>query len=62
MPRKNSNLRNQVQTWMIQTMKNAPVEKTTLARLAVAQFRLDYEPRWVDKMAEEITLDHTEPT
>jgi hypothetical protein len=61
MPRKNSELRDRVQNWMIQTMKQSPVEKTTLARLAAAQFRMDYEPRWMDKMAEEIALDHTEP-
>ena len=59
MPRKNEKLRDQVRAWMVSTMKHCPVEKTTLARLAATHFRLDYQPGWVDKMAEEITFEHT---
>jgi len=60
MPRKNTQLRKRVRQWMLQKMKTYPVEQTTLARLASAHFRMDYEPQWMDRMAEEITLGHTE--
>lgn len=54
MPKKNAKLRDEVATWMEDRVKNCH-DPDKLAMLAVANFRLDYEPAWVLKEAQRLT-------
>lgn len=54
MPAKNEKLRKAVSVWMKERVKNCS-NPDKLAMLATANFRLDYEPRWVLKEAQRLT-------